>query len=166
MEELLSYAQRVAYKYSRSSDPEIGSLAGAALRRATESYDPYRGLTAEAAALVRVMPEDIKQQFLIPPKRWVAIVVKQYVKDYWRKKSKHKEEQCSELWWSIVATFDESEEELVCQADWMLLYEKYIDRWPWDVVARRHGWSMKEARAAVNGAVQRFKEAFDARRAH
>jgi len=143
LEGYVAYATCVARCLWR--DPEAESLANIVAWRAYKTYnDPairYGNWTEEG---------------------WIAHLVKKRIYDEWRRRGAIKRNlESTDGWWEQVVSCvdDEYTEDLIPQEDWQLLCEKYIDRWAWDVVAKRHGWSMAEARRRVDDAVRRFQNA-------
>jgi DNA-directed RNA polymerase specialized sigma subunit len=137
MEELLNYAKKVAF--SLYQDPEMGSIAGNALLRATRTHDPSK----------------------VTLKAYIRVCVKMEAMDYGRRKSKRREEFHEEPFWEgVQETAPCFEAEIpVSQEDWQLLCEYYIERWPYDVVARRHGVTTYRIRRMLKAAVNRLADA-------
>lgn len=124
-----------------TDDPEADSLANMGTFRAIRSWDESKN---------------------VPIERWIALVVKQEVWCYWRQLARRKETTKSETWWSEVFTVDDQEPEYeIAQADLQLLTEYYVEKWPLDVVAKRHPeiGSVHYVKKAINAAVSRLQEA-------
>lgn len=139
MEELVSFAMRVAWRMTK--DPEGQSIANIAVFRAIQSYDATTG---------------------VPIRRWIAKKVKQGIWCHWRKIRIRREEFKAELWWDTNVSYSYTEENLgLDQSDWQVLCEHFIDSWPVDVVARRHGVSTHTMRKRLRAAVVRLQKAYD-----
>lgn len=132
---LLKYAKRVAFKMSQ--DPEMASIAGSAALRAARSYNGQ-----------------------VPIQRWVALCVKRQVWDYWRRNAKRREEQKELGWWTEeICTYDEAKPTAeLPQPELQLLTEYYIDKWPLDVLARRHDTTIYGVRKLLKAAEAKLLE--------
>ncbi len=126
LEEMIPYAKRIAFKMSQ--DPEMASIAYRAAWYASKKFDPSRG---------------------VPPRRFLAMVVKQYVWNYWRQIRARREKQKSENWWREVVEVKPLPTEGLPQRYLQLLVEKYELKWPWDVMAKKHGVTKSWARKMV-----------------
>ncbi len=154
----VKYAQKIARKMSQ--DPEVDSIAGEAAWRAMYTWDRTR---------------NVKLSW------WIAQLTKQSVIHYWRRLTrlrKH-EKLRDELWWAeqtkqgrvaldrvpyadgdnIVLRISEEAEVELPDADWQLLVESFIMRWPLDVIARERGVSLGTARKMRNAAIARLEAA-------
>ena len=121
-------------------DPELESVAGEALTYALKSFDASLG---------------------VPEKRWIALKVKQSVWCYWRSRKIRPSETKEEVWWERVVDLAPSDTKLIVSPeDWQLLCEKHLEKWPNDSIAKRHGWSMRRAKAELEAALQRFLNAY------
>ena len=133
IDETLAYAKRVAF--SMYKDPEAESLAGQAAWRAFRTFD------------------DSKK---VPYKRWIARCVREDIWGYWRKLKVRPMERLGEAEVEVPESPHDDSELLVSTLDFQLLYEKYIEKWPMDVIAKRHGLSVHYAKQFVSIAQQRF----------
>lgn len=127
-----------------SADPEMGSIAGRMAWRAIRTYNPSLG---------------------VPAKRYLAVLVKRAVWDYWRKvKVRNREEQKCAEWWAAEepAVYDERVPD-VSPEDWELLVRYHVDKWPLDVMARRFfgGTTVYSIRKHLRAAEQRFRLAVE-----
>lgn len=136
----VSYATRVAFSIWR--DPESESLANIAAWRAYETYrEPtfiYGSYTEEG---------------------WIARITKQHIYAEWKKRGalKRSDEQTDGWWQEVVSCVDEPiRDPLVSLEDWKLLCEKYIEKWPIDVIARRNNLRISEAKRRLTDALSRF----------
>jgi DNA-directed RNA polymerase specialized sigma24 family protein len=141
MNELLKFARAVAY--NMWNDPEAGSIAGIALWRAMMSYDASKN---------------------VPLKRWIARRIKTTIWYRWRQKANRKEELHSEFWWEQVYEAPEESDLDIEAVDYRILVERYIHKWPWDVVAKRYNCNIKAAKELVAGAEHRLRNAVIANR--
>jgi hypothetical protein len=94
----------------------------------------------------------------------VARIVKTAVYYHWRKQKALREEQKSDVWFehTVRCCDPEPTEAIVDQGTWQLLCEYYIDKWPLDVLARRHGRvSKRTIKKMLAEAEQKYKEACD-----
>ena len=136
MEELLKFAKKIALRMSK--DPEVESIAGNALLRALRTYDGRVHLYG-----------------------WISVCVKMEVRDFWRRHNRIK--FMPETWWENVY---EVEEPATIDMDpyyWQILCEKYLEKWPLDVVARRHGKTVYRIRKDLEAAITAFQEAYNGR---
>lgn len=132
-EETLAYAKRVAW--SMSKDPEVESIAGMGAFRALRTYNGR-----------------------IRFKRWVARCVKTSVWCYWRKRANRHEELKDVAWCCEVYETPPvpCAEECVSTEDWQMLWEKHVEKWCIDVVARRHSMTIHECKKRLKAAESRF----------
>lgn len=142
------------------NDPEGESVAGECLLNAIRSFDPGNGTPIQA---------------------YIMHCVKMGVLDAQRRKSRRREVLKDSMYWEEVydfggaaaapanaerssdvhrryCTYSESAELLVSQEDWTLLVERYIDKIPIDVIARRRNTTVYRARKLLHGAAARFKK--------
>lgn len=135
-DEALAYGLRVARCIWRDSDAE--SVASEAVNNALNTFNAERG----------TLP------------RWIALHVRQAIWDEWRKLRDRHSQFASDGWWEAIYTLDDpvSDAPRVCDADWQLLVEYYVDKWPLDVVAREHGVSTYRVRRMIAAATERFLE--------
>lgn len=119
-----------------SNDPEVESLACITAWRSLALFDPTRG---------------------VPLERWVKRNVKVAVWDYWRKLKRRREEHLDPEQWERKEA-EEDYEELIAQPTLQLLTERYIDRWPLDVLASRHGISAAEVKRHLKSALAELLE--------
>jgi DNA-directed RNA polymerase specialized sigma24 family protein len=158
LEQALKYAKRVAFRMSK--DPEVESLAGVAAWRAVRTYNPLLN---------------------VPMERWVARCVKTEVWCYWRKLRCRPITLKDDTWWEsvhcVIGAEDappnprlgakrvkpEAEELPIPREDHQLLCEYYLDKWPLDVLARRHEVTIPRVKKLLRAAVARLKEAVNAR---
>jgi len=131
LEEGMRFAKRVAFRMWK--DPEAESAAGFGLWRAWRTFDASRN---------------------VPLRRWIAFCVRQRVWQEWRKLKVH--QQKDDVWWESVAEAPPHEAGTF-SFDFRVLVEKHLLRWPWDVVARKYGWTLREAKARVAEAERRFR---------
>lgn len=156
VEKAVRFAQHIARKMSK--DPEVDSVAGEAAWRALYLYDEKRG---------------VKLSW------WIAQLTKQAVVHYWRRMARlrKREKLMDELWWAeqtkhgrmtdsgvhyaednlILRTPEEEEALAVQAADWQLLVESFILKWPLDVIARERGVSLGTARQMRLAAIARLE---------
>lgn len=136
--ELLQTARKVAGKMSR--DPEVLSIAGMALLKAIRTFEPARN---------------------VPIKLWVARCVRIDVWHYWRKVKVRKVVELKDGdWWDrAVAMPVELPDFELDPADWRLLTEKHILKWPNDVIAREHDTTIHYVRKMLKAAEERFRQA-------
>lgn len=134
----LAYAKRIAHNMLKEPI-EANSIAGSAAERAIRTYDGR-----------------------IPIKRWIALCVKRQVWGHWRQKARKNECQKADSWWAeAVYIHEEDILEGMDQADIQLLSEYYVEKWPLDVVARRHSVSIFRARKMIHAAVSRFTAIYE-----
>jgi DNA-directed RNA polymerase specialized sigma24 family protein len=136
LEETLAYAKRVAFRMSR--DPEAESLAGVAAWSAHREFDGTRN---------------------VPYKRWIAVCVRMAVYHHWRKRARRPEETRQDLFWEDVYSLDEIDLDSTWTEDFQLLTESFVDRWPLDVIARRHGMTVYAVRKRLAEAKEQFLHA-------
>jgi len=133
LQEAIVYARRVAFKMNKN--PEMEEVACLAAWKAVRTYDPSRA---------------------VPFKRYLALLVKRRVYDWQGDRRRQPKTQTDE-WWAanepaiqmLVAADEYS-------ADFQMLVEYYIDKWPLDVLARRHGVSIYKVRKLLRAATARF----------
>lgn len=143
-----------------SRDPEGESVAGECLLKALRSFDPAKG-TPIAAYVVRC--------------------VRLGVMDFNRSKSRRRDQLMPEEYWynevydsgDIAGavptnsekegarrygyrTYEEEAELPISQEEWRLLTERYVDRVPMDVLARRRNTTVYQLKKALHAAVSRF----------
>lgn len=137
--EALDYAKRVAFKMSK--DPEVESVANFATLSALRSFNEEKGLSL---------------------KQWIAVCVKRGVWELWRKESKHKQVQKTEVWWERVVEVAPIESEPCAPpVDWLYLVEYYIDKVPLDVMAKQHKTTVYQVRQILNSALQRLRAKYE-----
>lgn len=94
---------------------------------------------------------------------FVALCVKRHIWCLWRKAAKAPITQLTFSWWeqNICDVEPQCDEQTVPQEDIQLLSEYYIDKWPLDVVARRHSVTVYRIRKMIRAAVDRLSELLD-----
>src|SRR4051812_4111950 len=132
--EAIVYARKVAFRMSR--DPEMESIAGRAAWRAVRTYNGK----------------------LRDPKRWVARLVRQGVWNYWRYKARIREEQ-HDLALELAPAVERDTPLDIPQHDFQLLWERYVDKWPLDVIASRHGVPRLWMKRMLALAMERLQDA-------
>jgi hypothetical protein len=93
--------------------------------------------------------------------RWIARCVKTEIWCYWRKMRVRP--VVHEGWENAADRDDEVTELLVSNADWMLLWEHFVDKWPLDVIARRHDTTVYGIRKQLGAAEARLRRAVNER---
>jgi len=143
LDEALKYAIRVARAMVK--DQEADCLAGIAAWHAYTSFDPTRGLEW---------------------KRWVALCTRQTIYQWWRKLHRRGEKHLSALDQeqaeeasAKIAMLDEPPFDELSVNDRQLLHEHHVDRWPLDVIAKRRGITVYEAKKLVAAARARLAAA-------
>jgi DNA-directed RNA polymerase specialized sigma24 family protein len=141
LKDCVNYAMRVANRMTQ--DPEGLSLANQAAWRAFRTYDPSLG---------------------VPMKRWVARLVKLDIWCYWRtrKDCRTREGQLNSDWWMNAYTVLPEESDLpeklgLSQLDWQILVEKFVEEWPYDVVAKMHGCTTSGMKRHIKALVARLR---------
>jgi hypothetical protein len=128
LQEMLKYALQVARRMSR--DQETESLAGVAAWRAWTTYRPELG----------------------DWRPYVSKFVRLSIQYYWRTRKPVLLEAPE-----LIPAKEDSEQLDIPMEDWQLLVESYIDRWPMDVIARRHGVTVYRIKKQLTGALSRLK---------
>ena len=130
MKDLIAYATRVAY--SMSKDPEVESIANAAVLRAIRTFSFEGGSSL---------------------KRWVARITRQAVWAYWRKLKQRREVSMSGEWWEDVYDKTPEHVELPLEGEELrIVVEKHIEKWCIDVIARRHGLTVYRVKQVLREA--------------
>jgi len=136
---MVAYATRVAFRMSK--DPEMESIANAAAFRAARTYDGIH-----------------------PLKHWVAVVTRRAVWHHWRKLRRRHETLVPTEWLerTVVAPDPDLTELHVSVEDWQFLYDRFVLKWPLDVMARRHGndCSIRRIRAMIAEKTAHFLDAY------
>lgn len=153
----VKFAKRIVYRMGVRNPADADDISNEAGRRAHVTYDPVRG---------------------VPLRRWVAYVTKRDVWAMWRRNAKRKEVQKGEMWWEYQCTTEwkssagekhgrvryhftpqrpSVEEGVISPEDWVLLYSRFVDKWPEDVIARRNNTTIYQVRKRLKAALSRLQ---------
>src|SRR3954463_10243922 len=134
--ELLPFAVNVAKQYTRDHN-EAESIAGWALLRAVRSYNWFK------------CPDGIKG--------YVAHCVKMDV-FHWQRKVKVRSVVKATEWIANIAKCEDRYiEDPLTEFEWWLLIVKVELKWPYDVVARRSGISVRQVRKLLAEAAAKLE---------
>lgn len=132
--QLLRHAILVARKLTRDADADC--LAGVALHNALRLYDPARG---------------------VPIDKFVGFCVKREVRGMQRKQRKSKELLQPEEYWERV-TIEVKEEDDPPDADWILLFERYIEGYKLRNLAHKYRVSVYRMEKMLAAALSRISD--------
>lgn len=133
--ELLPWAMHIARCMTK--DPEGQSIAGMATLCAIRSF---------------------RSELEVPIERWVALNVRHQIWCHWRKLRARPFARTHDTDGLDASCEDEPwEEETLSVEDRILLFEHYVDRWPLDVIARRHCTTIHRIRRQIAAATARYK---------
>ncbi len=135
--EMLPFALTVARQLSQ--DPEDASMAGLMLVKALRTWNMFRG----------------------PLHKHVARCVKMGIYHRWRKMRvrsvvRHTEDM------TFAASYDDPPDELeLTDTQWRILTEKFVLKWPYDVVAKRNGMNTSQCKRYIAALVSRLEHRND-----